>query len=344
MRLGSGDTRLVRDPGDVPVGAKPFGVAVGDYDGDGHEDFATADFGGGVSVRLGRGDGTFRDGGEAAAGRSATALTAGDLNADGVVDLAAMQGLHGVVGLLIGTSPAPLAGNLLVNGGFEQGLGARLPGQQPAVPGWATEGGMTFARHGAYPHRGFPSWLDAVRWSGGTNLLWGGLAGAAGATAATQVVDVAGSAAAIDGGRATARLSAELGGALAITDHMTATASFLDAGGAELGGAVGRAGHGRGAPQPDHAAAPRGRRARAGRHAAGPRRAAPTAPAGGTSSALADNVKLALDAPAAGGGERAAAGWRCAADAAAAAACAGRPRRSSARRARTRCAARRAPT
>ena len=56
------------NPGDVPVGAKPFGIAVGDFDGDGHEDFAAAGFGGGVSVRLGRGDGTFRDGGEAAAG------------------------------------------------------------------------------------------------------------------------------------------------------------------------------------------------------------------------------------------------------------------------------------
>ena len=95
---------------------------------------------------------------------------------------------------------------------------------------------MTFARHGAHPHRGFPSWLDAVRWSGGANLLWGGIAGAAGATAASQVVDVGGSTAAIDGGRATARLSAELGGALAVTDSMTATASFLGAGGADLGG------------------------------------------------------------------------------------------------------------
>ena len=224
VRLGTGDTRLAENPGDVPVGAKPFGIAVGDFDGDGHEDFAAAGFGGGVSVRLGRGDGTFRDGGEAAAGRSTTALTAGDLNGDGTVDLAAMHGLEHVVGPLIGTSPAPLAGNLLVNGGFEQGLGARLPGQQPAVQAWATEGGMTFARHGAHPHRGFPSWLDAVRWSGGTNLLWGGIAGAAGATAASQVVDVGGSTAAIDGGRATARLSAELGGALAVTDSMTATA------------------------------------------------------------------------------------------------------------------------
>ena len=304
VRLGSGDTKLARDPGDVPVGAGPLGIAVGDFDGDGHEDFASANFGGGVSVRLGRGDGTFRDGGEAAAGRSTTALTAGDLDGDGAVDLAAMQGLHQVVGTLIGTSPAPLAGNLLINGGFEQGLGARLPGQQPAVPGWATDGGMTIARHGAHPHRGFPSWLDAARWSGGSNLLWGGAAGAAGATAATQVVDVAGSATAIDGGRATARLSAELGGALAVTDHMTATASFLNAGGAELGAlSVGPV-----TAEPRRNQTTLLRREGSAPVPAGTRQVRvalrATAPAGGTSSALADNVRLALETqPATGGGD-----------------------------------------
>ena len=82
---------------------------------------------------------------------------------------------------------------------------------------------MTAARNGAWPHRAFPSWLDAARWSGGTNLLWGGIAGTAGATTATQLVDVAREAAAIDAGRAVARLSAELGGGLAVIDHMTAT-------------------------------------------------------------------------------------------------------------------------
>jgi Ca2+-binding RTX toxin-like protein len=160
---------------------------------------------------------------------------------------------------------------------------------------------MTAARHGAYPHRGFPSWLDAPRWSGGTNLLWGGVAGAAAATAATQVVDVAGSAAAIDGGRATAQLSAELGGALAVTDHMTATASFLDPGGAELGTlslgpvtAEQRRNQTTLLRREGRATAPAGTR-----HVRVTLRA--TAPAGGTSSALADNIRLALETRPAGG-------------------------------------------
>jgi hypothetical protein len=46
---------------------------------------------------------------------------------------------------------------------------------------------------------------------------------------------VAGEAVAIDAGRATARLSAELGGGLAVPDQMSATADFLDAAGAGLG-------------------------------------------------------------------------------------------------------------
>ena len=68
------------------------------------------------------------------------------------------------------------------------------------------------------------------------NLLWGGIAGAAGATAASQVVDVG----RIDGGdrrRPGDRAAVgRAGGALAVTDSMTATASFLGAGGADLGG------------------------------------------------------------------------------------------------------------
>ena len=106
----------------------------------------------------------------------------------------------------LGTSPAPLAGNRLVNGGFEQGLPVTLPGEGPAIPGWTTTGGMTFARYGAHPLRGFPSWLDAARWSGGRNVLWGGTRGPL--NTAIQVVDVAAEAGAIDAGRATARASA----------------------------------------------------------------------------------------------------------------------------------------
>ncbi len=45
---------------DYPVGANPSSVVVGDFNGDGVPDFATANFGANtVSVLLGNGDGTF---------------------------------------------------------------------------------------------------------------------------------------------------------------------------------------------------------------------------------------------------------------------------------------------
>ena len=233
LRLGNGDGTLRPGPSDVPVGARPHGIAVGDFDGDGHEDLAIADTqAAGVSVRLGNGDATFRDGGETATGPIPTHLAAGDFDGDGSEDLAIAAADAGAVNVRLGTSAAPLAGNLLVNGGFEQGFGVQLPGPGPEIPGWTTTGAMTFARYGAHPHRGFPSWLHAARWSGGRNLLWGGPGSS---TSAAQVVDVASETAAIDAGRATARLSAELGGGVAVPDTMDATAEFLDAGGAGLG-------------------------------------------------------------------------------------------------------------
>ena len=53
--------------------------------------------------------------------------------------------------------------------------------------------------------------------------------------AAAQTVDVSAAGASIDAGRATANLSAYLGGALAYKDRITARADFLDTGGAALG-------------------------------------------------------------------------------------------------------------
>jgi hypothetical protein len=141
------------------------------------------------------------------------------------------------VSVRLGSGAAALAGNLLANGGFEQGLAARLPTQSPAIPGWTSTGGMTFVRYGAVPHLGFPSHLDAPRYAtGGLNFLSGGdSTGLGGVTTATQTGDVSDSAEPIDGGRATANLSAYLGGAQSYPDRMAATAEFLDATGAGLG-------------------------------------------------------------------------------------------------------------
>ncbi len=237
VRLGNGDGTFSDDPPDVAVGDRPVSVAVGDFDSDGREDLAITNGDKSVSVRLGNGDGRFTDGGEVAVGDLPIPLVLGVFDADGREDLAVGNFNDGTVSLRLGSGAPPLGGNLLVNGGFEEGLAARLPTQSAAVPGWTTSGGMTIVRYGVVPHFGFPSHLDSPRYStGGLNFLWGGYsAGLGGVTTASQTVDVSGSAEPIDEGRATANLSAYLGGALYFLDHMSATAEFLDGIDASLG-------------------------------------------------------------------------------------------------------------
>ena len=78
---------------DYPVGANPSSVAVGDFNGDGVPDFATANFGANtVSVLLGNGDGTFQAAQTyATAGFNPEFVAVGDVNLDGRQDLAVAQ-------------------------------------------------------------------------------------------------------------------------------------------------------------------------------------------------------------------------------------------------------------
>ena len=78
------------------VGSSPFSVVVGDFDGDGKLDFATANVGrqdgihsdlSDVSVRLGNGAGSFQRAVNYNAGVSPVFITAGDINRDGKLDL-----------------------------------------------------------------------------------------------------------------------------------------------------------------------------------------------------------------------------------------------------------------
>jgi hypothetical protein len=298
---GRGDGNLSLDLPDVPVAEDTTGLAVADLDGDGAEDLVTVAAAGTVSVHPGKGDGTF-----GAARTSTTAggprpVVAADLNADGLGDVATATGYPASISVLVGRSPAGAPRrNLLVNAGFEQGLAGRLPTDAPPIPGWTRTGGMTFVRYGAPPARGLPALDEAPRFgTGGLNVLWGGdSTGLGGVTTASQTVDVSASAASIDAGLAIARLSAWLGGGTVWEDHMSATAAFLGAGGAQIGApiAIGPV-----TRQDRRQQTTLQHRAGTARVPAGTRRIRVTLTSVDTdtiSSAIADNVRLTLDAPA----------------------------------------------
>jgi hypothetical protein len=239
VRLGKGDGSFT-SAANVSAGTRPSSVAVGDFNSDGNEDLAIANNGGGVSVRLGRGNGGFTSAADVSAGTRPIPVAVGDFNSDGNEDLAIANN-GGGVSVRLGRGKAPLAGNLLANGGFEAGVGAGLYTRTSSIPGWqrpaAQASGMRVARYGIPPHYIFPTLIDSPRYrTGGLNLLWGGYsAPSGGVTSAFQTVDVSGSASAIEAGRAKATLSAYLGGASVFGDTMTVTATFLGGAGAKLG-------------------------------------------------------------------------------------------------------------
>jgi sugar lactone lactonase YvrE len=73
----------------IPSGVDPFGIAVGDFNGDGIPDMAIADYqNASVIILLGNGDGTFRQSTIPLPGSSPYVLLIGDFNNDGIADIA----------------------------------------------------------------------------------------------------------------------------------------------------------------------------------------------------------------------------------------------------------------
>src|SRR3989442_53501 len=110
---------------DFPTGAAPFFVAVGDLNGDGIPDLVVvnviapdADT---VSVLLGVGDGTFGPKTDFHAGAGLRSVGIGDLNGDGVPDLAVANVSASTVSVLLGTG----TGSFRPKTDFPTGAGAR---------------------------------------------------------------------------------------------------------------------------------------------------------------------------------------------------------------------------
>src|SRR5438552_3797650 len=90
---------------DLAVGASPYSVAVGDFNGDGHLDLAVANGGSNdVSVLLGNGDGTFTPARNFDAGLGGGPLwvAVGDFNLDRKLDLVVANSSSDSVGVLLG--------------------------------------------------------------------------------------------------------------------------------------------------------------------------------------------------------------------------------------------------
>jgi hypothetical protein len=117
-------------------------------------------------------------------------------------------------------------GNLVVNPGAEAGAGAADSSAQPPLPGWTVESTFTAVKYGA------PAFLtleDGARLGGGVNFFAGGPGGAV--SAASQTINVSVAAAEIDGGKASASLSALIGGYDGQEDQATVAATPLNSAG-----------------------------------------------------------------------------------------------------------------
>jgi hypothetical protein len=235
--FGAGNSTFTKAPGTpFEFGTRPHGVAVGDFNSDGHEDLGFTDTTD-VGVALGNGGGSFESapGSPHSDGNSPQALAVGDFDADGNEDLAVADAGGGVTVLLGGGAPDP--GNLLVNGGAEpaKGSGSAAPHDYTVIaapPGWTTTNGFTYLRYGVTP---FPRRLLSPRWNGGEAFFASGLTNHSSPSTASQSVSVADRATAIDAGRASARLSGYLGGYRDANESIAATATFLDGNGQPVG-------------------------------------------------------------------------------------------------------------
>lgn len=84
--MGSGGGKFT-ETRNIPVGASPTNMTMGDFDNDGYQDLAISLDGGFVSIMMNNHDGTFRKSVEIPVGQNPTSPVAADFNEDGSLDL-----------------------------------------------------------------------------------------------------------------------------------------------------------------------------------------------------------------------------------------------------------------
>ena len=90
-------------PRDYPVGSSPASVVIGDFNGDGRPDIATANsVSNDVSVLLQNSDGTFQAAVRYPVGNGPASLQVGDVNGDGKLDLVSVNSTDSTLGILLG--------------------------------------------------------------------------------------------------------------------------------------------------------------------------------------------------------------------------------------------------
>jgi hypothetical protein len=101
---GNGDGTFAPALGSpVAGGLNPFSLAVGDFDGSGHQDLAVADsYNYQVTILLGHGDATFLQTETVLVGNVPYAISVGDFNRDGIPDLAVANNYDGTITILLG--------------------------------------------------------------------------------------------------------------------------------------------------------------------------------------------------------------------------------------------------
>src|SRR5437867_11742773 len=99
---------------DFGTGTGPYSVAIGDLDGDGKPDLATANGGSyTVSVLLGNGDGSFQPKTDFGTGRLPHSVAIGDFDVDGRPDLVTANYLSNTVSVLRNVGPGVSTAALL---------------------------------------------------------------------------------------------------------------------------------------------------------------------------------------------------------------------------------------